>query len=186
MRALATILLFVAIPALAVEVYRQPDQGDGVEFSDKARSAAERVTVPEAATYTSPRPTITLKASSAPGAEGAPLPYTSFQVLEPPDEATLWDNNGDVRATLLLEPGLQSRFNHRLVLLLDGRPTGPAGADTEFALTGVDRGSHRLQAQVLDNSDTVIASSPMNVFHLHRTIVPRPKPQKPPKGPKKD
>jgi hypothetical protein len=60
------------------------------------------------------------------------------------------------------------------VLLVDGTQSGES-ASGSFELSNLDRGSHSLTAQVLDDADEVVVSStPVTVF-LHRYSAIKPK-----------
>lgn len=173
-------LLLVFAQVTAAEVYRQPDRGDGVEFSDQDAHTAERVTVPPPQTFSTPHPVnAPTPEASVRSTPDRPLGYLSVIVAEPANEATVRDNNGEVEVSLELTPPLQVRFAHRVQLKLDGSPHGAPGHERHFVLSGVDRGTHTLQAVVLAADGKPVWISPISVFHLHRKIIPRRKP--PPK-----
>jgi hypothetical protein len=162
----------------AVEIYRTPDQGDGVEFSDRDQHAAERVTLPPPQTFSNPRPVIRLTPQATVLPEGAePQAYRSIVVAKPANEATVRDNNGEVVVSVELDPPLQTRFAHQVQLVLDSSANGEPGASSSFQLAGIDRGTHSLQVLVLGGDGKLLASSPVSVFHLHRKII---RPSKPP------
>lgn len=178
MRATCLIFLLLAVQVPAAEVFRKPNQGDGVEFSDREGHAAERVAVPPAQVYTPPRPAVRLS-PQAPAQPEPDIPqrYSAIEIVEPANEATVRDNNGEFDVAVELSPSLQTRFAHRVELLLDGSPQGEPAGQTTFHLSGLNRGTHTLQARVLGADGAVLGSSPPTVFHLHRKIIP---PRKPP------
>ena len=176
-RTLIAIVLVAAGPwAGAVEIYRhQGGDGRAVEFSDKPRVGAEKV---EIKVPLRPAP---LPAAAAPATAGAapasadaqPQPYRSLQITQPLNDDALRDNEGNVGVALQLVPPLQPQFGHSLVLLMDGRPVEAPGLKTSFELRNVDRGSHTLQAFVLDAVGKTVFQSGTTTFHLQRQIVRR-------------
>ena len=92
---------------------------------------------------------------------------TTLAIFAPADDETVYDNTGFVPVRVAVE-GRDATDAATLRLSLDGVPTAsaePAGAGT-FNLTGIERGSHMLQAELLDTAGRVIAQSPAVVFHM--------------------
>jgi hypothetical protein len=103
--------------------------------------------------------------------------YSSLKITEPPDDGTLRDNTGSVSVSVEILPFLQVEQGHRLVVTLDGQAATAPGVSTVFQLHNVDRGTHSLQAVVLDQAGRTVESSPSVSFHLLRRFVVRPKPK---------
>ena len=120
---------------------------------------------------------VTVPATPVPEPEPAPPPAAQrrpdyrVRIVQPPDDAALRENTGRVVVRVAVEPPLRPDRGHRLVLLLDGRPLDPPLKGTQVALENVDRGTHTLAAQVVDERGRVLASSPPVTFHLHRISV---------------
>lgn len=174
---LMAFLVLGAPLAWAVDVYRhETGAGGAVEFSDKPRSGAEKleIRVP-ARTAPPPASTAGQAAPVAPAAPAADQPqaYQSLEIQQPANDDTLRDNEGNVTVVLQLAPPLQPEFGHSLVLMMDGRPVEAPGLNTSFQLRNVDRGSHLLQAFVLDAVGKTVFASAKSTFHLHRQIVRR-------------
>lgn len=94
--------------------------------------------------------------------------YASLQILRPHQDETIHDNNGRVPVALHLVPALQTAQGHRIQILLDGRPYGSDRAGTQFTLDNVDRGTHTLQAMVVDRAGDKLIASDSVTFHLWR------------------
>jgi hypothetical protein len=100
------------------------------------------------------------------GAHAGNHQYEQIVILAPQDQATVFDNAGHVDIQILISPALALAQEHKLELYLDGQPalmarTIPAG----FALDGLDRGGHWLQARIVNAAgETVIASEPVQFF----------------------
>ena len=176
-RCLIAAVLSAGTPwAGAVEIYRhQGGDGGAVEFSDKPRTGAEKV---EIKVPLRPAPMPAASAPATPGAAAAstdaqPIPYQALQITQPLNDEALRDNEGNVSVALQLVPPLQPQFGHSLVLLMDGRPVEAPGLKTSFELQNVDRGSHTLQAFVLDAVGKTVFQSGTTTFHLQRQFVRR-------------
>lgn len=101
-------------------------------------------------------------AVSLPGLAQAPGSYASVAIVQPANEETVHDNQGNVVVQVAVSPSLAP--GDRVALLLDGRSVG-AQMDTTFALSGIDRGTHTLQAQIVDaNGATLLASRPVTFY----------------------
>jgi hypothetical protein len=164
-------------PTSAAEVYRYVDPENGVEFSDTPRPGAERIVIPDARRAPAvrlppPTPEATAEADVA---TGTAVAYEQVRITDPLDQETVRDNSGNMLVSVALKPGLQAPFGHKLQLLLDGEPVS-TGTATSFSLTGIERGTHTLQAIVIGADDSPLASSPTTAFHLHRAAVKRKKP----------
>ncbi len=163
--------------ASARDVYRQADHGNGVEFSDRATPRAEKITV--TAPSTMPGGDVARLSTDRPSIPLSPtgMAYSSLKVTDPPDDGTLRDNTGLVSVSVEILPFLHVEQGHRLLVTLDGQAATAPGVSTAFQLDNVDRGTHRLQAVVLDQSGQTVESSPPVSFHLHRQFVVKPKPK---------
>ena len=92
--------------------------------------------------------------------------YTRAVVVSPADDAAVRSNAGNLTVLTHVEPQLQD--GHRLQLLVDGTPRGAAGRNPEFHIENVDRGTHSLQLQIVDDSHRILFTGPPSTFHLLR------------------
>ena len=158
---LLTSLLLV--PALAAgQVYKWVDTNGKIHYSDRPVTGAETLGVPvhKAAPRETPRP-----------GQGVLGPYTQFEILDPADNTTIRDPEGNVQVSLLLEPALME--GHRLQIVTDGAPASGDAPGTQLRIGGLPLGSHQLQARIVNADGTLIASSPVVHFHLRK---PEPEP----------
>jgi hypothetical protein len=173
--------------AAAAQIYKTIDANGNVVFSDlppAAGTAAESVELPAANTFVPP-------ANRTPGAAGfargngqeaaaAGSRYQSLRVLDPPNDAGLRDNAGNVVVTAELQPSL--RPGHVLQLYLDG-VLHQAAQVPQFQLVNVDRGTHVLELRVVDSAGHTVATSEPSVFHLQRrSLINQPAPPRPAGG----
>ena len=168
--------LLVVIPVQAAGIYKIVQPDGTVVYSDRPAQGAEEVKLPELQTYTpppSPAGLPNLDALRPPTDEAA---YERFVIASPANDATLRDNGGNVSISLDLAPGLKP--GHSVDIRMDGESLGK-GAGTSITLTNVDRGSHTVQAVVVDADGQQVATTPSITFHLQRVAGPVKAPRAP-------
>ena len=95
--------------------------------------------------------------------------YHQAVIVTPENDASLRENAGNVSVKTRISPNL--RPGHKLRLLVDESPLGRLIGASEFALTNVDRGSHTLRLQIVNQAGAVIFDGPASTFHLQRTSI---------------
>lgn len=99
--------------------------------------------------------------------EATPLfRYDMLRVLVPEPDATIRSSAGELIVSITSEPGLQR--GHRYRLLLDGQPTAEPGPSPVFALSNIDRGSHNLSVEILDEHGRIVERTANQPFHMLR------------------
>ena len=96
---------------------------------------------------------------------GTAVSYDSVAVVKPAGDATVFDNAGNVEVTVAVSPALRTDAGDRIALILDGRRISVPRA-THFKLSGITRGEHTLEAQVVDSGGNALISSTPVKFHL--------------------
>jgi len=169
-----TLIALAAILADAhAGIYRHVNPDGSVEFSDiPADEHAKPVELPPINSIPAPpalRGGTTGNRAGSPGA-GARTPapvteYSALSITQPADDQAFRNNAGDVTITVSLSPALQA--GHQLLIQLDGK-TISRGSKTSVNLKNVDRGTHRLQAWVVDDKGKELIRAKSTVFHLQR------------------
>ena len=162
---LALGLALVALPGMA-QVYTYVDAQGNRVFTDQPRPGnARKVELsPGNRMPTPPKGT-----PAMPTKEASPEPlfhYEMLRLLIPEPDATLRSTEGALIVSVTSEPGLKK--GHRYRLLLDGQPTGAAGTSPVFALDNVDRGTHHLAVEILDEQDRILERTANQPFHMQR------------------
>ncbi len=96
--------------------------------------------------------------------------YEFVTITHPADDSPIRENSGALEVNIDLIPALKP--GHRFVLRMDGMPV-TEGQSTTLRLQNVDRGTHTIQVQIVDDSDNVIISSESVTFHMLRVAIPR-------------
>lgn len=172
--ALALCLLLIALPA-AAEVYTYIDAQGNRAFTDQPQPGnAKRVQLtPGNRMSANPTP-----AAPAKKAQDKPLfHYQMLRVLVPDPDATIRNTQGELIVSVTSEPGLQR--GHRYRLLLDGQPTADPGPSPVFALSNIDRGSHHLAVEILDEQGRMVERTPSQPFHMLRVSLAQKRQVKP-------
>jgi len=173
MRNIVFIILLLGTGAAFAQTYRWVDEDGVVHYSDRPVEGAQEVTIDYVRPSATPSPPRTYErreseAEDAAAEEGRPL-YESLEIGSPAEEATVWNNQGQLTVSLALQPGLQP--GHRVRVYLDGTPTD--ASSTTVLLQNVYRGTHTLQAEVLDSNGNMVMRSQPRRFFVQQTSVLR-------------
>jgi hypothetical protein len=156
-----------ALPA-AAEVFTYVDaQGNRVYTDRPGSGGAKRV--PLATSNRMPAKTGGDAAPVIAGKKTETKPlfhYDMLRILVPEPDATVRNNAGELIVSVTSEPGLQR--GHRYRLLLDGQPTAEPGPSPVFALNNIDRGSHNLSVEILDEQGRSVERTANQPFHMLR------------------
>lgn len=165
------------VPCVALgEVYKQVLPDGSVVFSDQPAPGAERIEISPAQTYKPPPiPVSTSSPSTRKQDRTEARHYDELRITTPEDDAAIRDNAGNVHIEIALAPALRTREGHRIALYMDGEEVAPPGSSTVFNLKNVDRGTHQIQAVIVDTQGKPIKTSEPVIFHLLRISI-RPQP----------
>lgn len=181
MRALVfTLLSVVCTVSLAATVYRWVNENGVVHYSDQPHQNAQKVELKAPQTYSAPR-----TAPAAPAAADAAnaKPDASYQscAIASPANDQMFMNAFEVTAGVSLQPGL--RPGDRVIVTLDGqRLPGVPPSGGQFSISPVDRGTHTIQASVMDPDGQTVCQSPSVTFHVHQQSRQAPNPANRPKS----
>lgn len=177
---LICLLLSLALPASA-QIYKYTDANGNTVFTDTPPEGQprENIELPKTNSVTMQAPSTT--PSDTTDTASAAAPYSQLQLTDIPDDEAMRANNGTFSIGVKLQPRLAS--NHRLRLLLDGKPHGQPTSSTRLQVNNADRGEHSLAVEVL-NGDTSIQQSATSVFTVQRVNTSSPALRPPPPKPK--
>ncbi len=161
-----TMILVLASTFTEADVYRWVDAQGNVEYSDQPREGAEKIEVREPATISMP------KLSDIPATQSAePVTvtdlYNTLAITFPQDNSAFHSGNGELTVLMEVNPPLYP--NHSLRISMDGAIAGTTKANF-LKLTNVDRGTHVLKLDIIDNS-SVVKDGPSVTFTIHRPTV---------------
>lgn len=91
--------------------------------------------------------------------------YEVLRILAPAPDATIRDNAGNLIVTATSEPSLHPGHSFRMVL--DGTASAPQSSPV-FPLSNVDRGTHLVAIEIIDQDERIIERTPAQPFHVKR------------------
>ena len=137
------------------KIYRSRDADGNIIFSDKAADTADEIDVAEPLTYEAPR--ITQKLSPPIAKDPEAFFYSSISIINPATEEAIRSNNGQLSVSFSIKPSLLT--GHSVQLILDGKLEQTTQSATSFELENVDRGTHTIQLNIVDDQSGVILKS---------------------------
>ena len=160
------LILCLCAQSVHAEVFTYIDAQGNRVYTDQPRGNAKRVPV-ATSNRMSANPTAAVPISTAKKVAEQPLfHYDMLRILIPEPDATLRSSAGEVIVSVTSEPGLQQ--GHRYRLLLDGQATGEPGLSPVFPLSNIDRGSHNLSVEILDEQGRTVERTANQPFHMLR------------------
>lgn len=166
MRAWLLSACLIALPVSA-EVFTYTDAEGNRVFTDQpGTSNAKRVPLTKSNRMSASPTAAPLPKTEKNAAPKAVFHYNMLRVLIPEPDATIRSSTGELIVSITSEPGLQA--GHRYRLLLDGQPTAEPGPSPVFALSNIDRGSHQLSIEILDEQGRTVERTANQPFHMQR------------------
>ena len=189
-----TIINLVALMALAMasglaeagtRIYKSVDADGNIVFTDvppPEEGISQEVNVGASNTFTTPETRseglqVYTGRQDEEASDVTEFAYNQAIIVAPTNDAALRDNAGNVSVKTRVSPAL--RPGHLLRLLVDETPLGRPISASEFALSNVDRGTHTMGLQIVNQAGETIFDGPRTTFHLQRASVgakPRPTP----------
>jgi hypothetical protein len=171
---LAVLALLIPLAAHGQEIYRWVDKDGVVHYADQPGSPDAKL-VPYPALGTKPasedaQPPALYQSDTPPAMPPGPT-YRSLRVVSPTPNQVFFGGGVTVPVQVQLDRAL--RPGDQLVIIVDGKRT-PANGGLTATLTGLDRGEHTLQAEVLDAAGSVVISSSSVTFYVRQPSIARP------------
>lgn len=162
------IIVLGSVSAYAVNagLYRGVDSEGNILYSDTPFKDSEKFTPPPISVMDAPKPVTEKKVVE--DEQPAEFKYMEFDIESPVNEQTI-RNDPDVKVSVKLVPALNTEAGHSIWLLLDGNPVMKNSPDTSFYIGRIERGAHKLQAQVRDTEGKAIVQTRTIVVYVHNT-----------------
>lgn len=166
-RLATAISLLLLASAASAEIFKTVDANGNVSYSDKAPEGGEAIELKPANSL----PAV-VKPPSIAGdqqAEEEDVSYSSLRIASPADDSSIGHGPGDFQVSVDVQPGLAE--GHRLRLSVDGAAYGRDSSETSFMLSGIDRGTHKLQVRIIDAEGYTVKKSGTISVHVFRPSV---------------
>lgn len=95
--------------------------------------------------------------------------YQVLRILTPEPDATVRANDRQLIVTVSSEPALVQ--GHRYRLILNGEAVGEPSRSPVFPLHNIDRGSHQLAVEIVNEYGSILERTPAQPFHLRQTTL---------------
>jgi len=157
-------------------IYKKYDKQGVPEFSDVPDKGAKPVPLPPMNTYKQkPLPKRSEKKTKPDG----PKSYKALNITQPVNDKVVRENAGNVTVSITTEPKLQPGHSIKVVLNGDEK-AALKGTKSNYTFKNISRGTHTVQAFIVDKNNKTLSSSTIITFHLQRIVYkPKPKPKNP-------
>lgn len=167
---LLLIILLGILPLLVYaenKIYRHQNPDGSVTYSDQPGPGSKEILLWSDPVVDKPSKG-KLVEPAKPGKEPKLVPakeyYKKFTISDPADGLT-FHNQRKIRITLSIDPEL--REGDTLQLVLDNKDYGSPTTDQQIYLNQVERGSHTVQARIIDDKGNVIKVSKKITIYIH-------------------
>ncbi len=172
------VLLAVGLAANSVvyaELFKWKDEHGNTIYSDqpppggqKEDSEIDQQELPAIITMPAPRESTSATTSSQQNNQDeAGVNYQEFSVLTPEHDSIVRENSGKVTISIRVEPNIFVERGDILVIYMDDKEIA-RGDQTSIMLDNVDRGTHSVKAQILNNRGEIINETDVTKFTLQR------------------
>jgi hypothetical protein len=150
------------------------DDNGQVHFSDRPVPGARQVELTGAQGFGAPaaRPASPATSTAAQPTPGTGQAYRTINITSPTEQQTLWNIGAMLNVQVELDPPLQ--LGHRVDLILDGQRRNLNTISTQLTVSDVFRGTHTLQAVVIDAAGAEVMRSPTRNFVVQQNSIQNP------------
>lgn len=171
MRLFITLCLLLAyLPAYADTVYKKVMPDGTTIYSDQSIPDAEEIETPETQGIKL-APVRNTAEKRTPAKQKTASAYSGIQITQPSQNETIRDNAGIVSVQISTQPKLNIESGHKIQLKMDGSAVEKPASASQFKLTNVDRGTHTLEASIIDSQNNTLLTSGKITFHMRRHSV---------------
>jgi len=169
------LLLIISTNLFAEKIYQWTDEQGNTVFSDKPHPDAKQIDVPKLPSFESkvtPQVKENSTKKSSKKSTNSQVIYQTLHIVSPKQEETIWSNPGVIMVNVDLKPALAKK--DKLIVTVDGNKKGETTSGNSIELTGIDRGTHSIQAKIIDANGKVVKTSQSITVYLHKTSVNQP------------
>ncbi|MEH6452640.1 MAG: DUF4124 domain-containing protein [Psychromonas sp.] len=155
--------------AAQTKIYHWVDEDGKTHFSDTALPGTEQIEVHNDNILNSDIQTTTKSVKSDNlSSQVTDEPVIEYQatIISPEDDTALRSNNGTINIHVTTEP--VKKNTHKLQLFLDGQALGSPQISPTISAQNIDRGTHQVQVQLLDENGNILALTQIVTVHLQR------------------
>lgn len=168
-------LLLLCLPA-AAEVYRLVDKDGSITYTDQPQADAQvsPIVLPHLNKMKATVPTEEPQSDVSETIQGAEKTeveptfagYSRAVILAPNNNEVIPNQQRNIIIQLSVEPQLQT--GHRIQFWIDGKAQGAPVSATSYQMNDLERGSHNLSAQIVNDQGRVLISAGSVEVHIQR------------------
>ncbi|MCG6200206.1 DUF4124 domain-containing protein [Psychromonas antarctica] len=167
----ALIFIFSSATALAdTKIYHWVDEQGKSYFSDTAPPGAKEISISHQNLLLHSQ--VTKPKKDTPTAldqlQKTAIEYQAT-ITSPLDDVALRSNAGTINIQVSTTP--EKKNNQKLQLFLDGKALGEPQISPSISAQNIDRGTHQLQVQLLDEDGALLTKTQIVTVHLQRVAV---------------
>lgn len=170
------LLLLISNFVFAQTIYQWTDAQGNTVYSDKPQQGAQEVTVPDLPSYQAPKPAAKPVTQQVQKITPPQTIYKTLTIESPKAEATVWSNPGIIPVRVNMEPALAK--GDKLIITVDGKTQLETSTSSSLELKGIERGTHSIQAKIIDPDGKVAKTSQAVTVYLHKASVNQMSPPK--------
>ncbi len=145
-------VLFLGSASVMGAVYKSIDDQGNVVYTDEPQGNAKPVDLPPLSTIPPPKTFNPAPAEKTDSGDDAGSSYEQISITSPTQDETLRNNPGNVNVSVSLSPALNKAAGHRIQFFIDGQTYGEPGISENVVVQQMDRGTHTVEAAVVDGS----------------------------------
>lgn len=164
---------FVSTYSFAAEtkIYHWVDEDGQTHFSDTALPGTEQIEVHNDNILDSDQETTISKAVESDDLvsqliDNEPVIEYQATIISPENDIALRSNDGTINIHVTTTPAKKN--THKLQLFLDGKALGSPQISPTIQAQNIDRGTHQVQVQLLDEDGNILALTQIVTVHLQR------------------
>ena len=162
------LLSLLMTAASGQSIYTWVDENGQRHYSDRSFPGADTIELETAQGFDAPQAS---RAASEPVEEQDPADlYSTFSIVRPTHQETLWNTGGVLNVAFEVEPSL--RPGHRVGLYMDGALTDDLTTVGQMQLNEVFRGQHILQGVIVDGQgNEILRSLSITIMVQHTSLL---------------
>ena len=170
MRLALYLLLGLLCVSTQAAVYKKELPDGTVTYTDQPEPGAKAIVLPEIQTIQPPPKTVINETALPPKnkTQDSASGYSMLKITSPGDNETLRENAGQVEINIAMDPSLQTQSGHKILVRMDGKPIADPGTSLQYVIDNIDRGTHNLQASVVDAAGNTLIRSEITTFYVKR------------------
>ena len=148
-------------------IYRSIDTKGNVIYSDQPLFDSQIVHLPPVDSYQNQVNAFQITSSGA----SPPQEQTVYKILKIAnilDQQTFY-NQPQIPVKIIVDPPLQK--DDKIQIVLDGKVYGVTNSQNELSLDNIARGTHHLQAILIQSNGKILLSTAVITIYVHRTSV---------------